>query len=302
MAKKKSLLVVITITLIMCISLSGCGSDNKANDGAGGNDSSITSTAIDSENNGEQLTDDKNASAINGTQNENAGTLGESTVESNNKTDAAETDKDMQSGTGENEENINYSDNPAYAAFDGALFIGDSRTEGLQLYAGIKNADFFCAKGITIDKINDGETVYFAGGKKLSVYDVLDSKEYTRVYIGLGMNELGMKYIDEFVKEYNELIATVKEKQPNAAIYIQSLIPVTKEKSDSHEYVNNSQIYWYNTHIVEIANDNGVLYVNADAPLVDENGALKSESTTDGVHMNKEYCIKWANEIAEITK
>lgn len=188
-----------------------------------------------------------------------------------------------------------------YEVFDGALFIGDSRTEGLQLYAGIKKADFFCAKGMTIDKINDGEKVLFGSGTEVSVYDVLDGKEYSRVYIGLGLNELGMKYIDDYVEEYNSLIATVKAKQPAAEIYVQALLPVTHGKSESHEYVNNAQIYWYNTHILEIAENNDVTYVNADAPLVNENGELVDEATTDGVHMNKEYCKKWAAELARLT-
>lgn len=190
----------------------------------------------------------------------------------------------------------------AYKVFDGALFIGDSRTEGLQLYSGIKNADFFCAKGMTIDKINDGEKVYFSGGSEVSIYDVLDSGSYKKVFIGLGMNELGMKYIEDYVEEYDSLIATVKEKQPNAEIYVQALLPVTQEKSDNHDYINNAQIYWYNTHIVEIAENNEVTYINADAPLVNESGALCDKATTDGVHMNREYCRKWADELARLVQ
>lgn len=223
------------------------------------------------------------------------------------KKDAAvdKNDGEVSANEGTNKENniaTESSDsNIDYSMFDNALFIGDSRTEGLQLYSGIKNADFFCAKGMTIDKINAGDTVYFSGGKQVSIYDVLGSKVYNRVYIGLGMNELGMNYIEDYVDEYNKLIAYVKERQPDAVIYVQALIPVTHAKSESHEYVNNAQIYWYNIHIADIAESNNVIYVNADAPLINENGELIDDATTDGVHMNKEYCQKWAAELARLT-
>ena len=36
--------------------------------------------------------------------------------------------------------------------FADALFIGDSRTDGLRLYSGIKGADFYCYKGLTVSK------------------------------------------------------------------------------------------------------------------------------------------------------
>lgn len=34
--------------------------------------------------------------------------------------------------------------------FDDAVFLGDSRTEGLQLYSGLKSGDFFWHKGMTV--------------------------------------------------------------------------------------------------------------------------------------------------------
>ncbi|MCI8631804.1 MAG: hypothetical protein HFG67_05935 [Firmicutes bacterium] len=187
-----------------------------------------------------------------------------------------------------------------YKVFDGALFIGDSRTEGLSLYSGIKNADFFCAKSLSIDKVTDGNKVT-VGGSKMSVYELLDSKQYSKVYISLGLNELGWTHIEKYIDEYKTLIEAVHGSQPDAVIVVQALLPVTKEKSDKGGTVNNAQIYWYNTNLAQMASDMGVTYINADEPLIDAEGALLSDSTTDGVHLKSEYCKIWAAELAELS-
>ncbi|MBE6020511.1 MAG: hypothetical protein E7228_02035 [Clostridiales bacterium] len=184
--------------------------------------------------------------------------------------------------------------------FDGALFIGDSRTEGLKMFSGIENADFFCAKSMTIDKVVDGKTVDF-NGHQMSVYNVLASKDYSKIYICLGINELGWVDIGDFLSEYTELIDEIKSLQEEAEIYVELIFPVTKTKSDSDKVVNNSQIYWYNVNLIEMAEANGVKYLNPDVPLLDENGALNPDATTDGVHINSEYCKKWAEYLAQIT-
>lgn len=180
------------------------------------------------------------------------------------------------------------------------LFIGDSRTEGLRMFSGIKNADFFCAKSMSIDKVMAGQSVD-VNGKQMSIYDALSEKDYSKVYICLGINELGWTSIEKFISEYENLINEIKSLQENTQIYVELLFPVTKEKSDSDSVVNNSQIYWYNVNIMEMAERNGVKYLNPDKPLIDESGALKAEATTDGVHISSEYCQKWALYLAQIT-
>ena len=49
--------------------------------------------------------------------------------------------------------------------FADALFIGDSRTDGLRLYSGIKGADFYCYKGLTVFEMDDRAVVELDGGK-----------------------------------------------------------------------------------------------------------------------------------------
>lgn len=190
-------------------------------------------------------------------------------------------------------------ENEAYAVYNNTLIIGDSRTEGFKLYSGVKNASFFCMKAMTIDKIVEGKQVTI-DGQSVSVYDLLDAKTYDKVIVGVGLNELGWNHIETFIEDYGKLIDKIKEKQPNATIYLQAVLPVSKAKNDSDKVHNNAQIYWYNENIIKLASDKEVQFVNPAAALVDGDGYLVAEATTDGVHLNSDYCKVWAKYLAEL--
>ena len=74
--------------------------------------------------------------------------------------------------------------------FDDALFIGDSRTVGIAEYGSLKNATYFADVGLN---------VYVAQTKAVAVKNVgtvtlpqlLSQKTFGKVYIMLGINELG---------------------------------------------------------------------------------------------------------------
>ena len=43
---------------------------------------------------------------------------------------------------------------------------------------------------------------------------------YGKVYIMLGINELGWPYVDVFAEKYAEMVRAVRDAQPDAQIYI----------------------------------------------------------------------------------
>ena len=75
--------------------------------------------------------------------------------------------------------------------FADALFIGDSRTDGLRLYSGIKGADFYCYKGLTVFEMDDRAVVELDGGKYTVEQALEKGPQYAKIYISLGINELG---------------------------------------------------------------------------------------------------------------
>ena len=185
--------------------------------------------------------------------------------------------------------------------FDDAAFIGDSRTQGLQLYTGLPNATFYATQGLMVDTFFSKKFVK-AGGGKITIPDAMKNQTFKKVYIMLGVNELGWAYEKVFIQKYGEVVDKVKELQPDAKIYVQSILPVTKAKSDGDAIYNNTKISRYNELIEQMCREKGVTYLHvADAVGLD-NGAPPAGSATDGVHLNREYCYKWLDYLKTHTK
>lgn len=177
--------------------------------------------------------------------------------------------------------------------FDDALFIGDSRTQGLELYGGIDEATYYTSQGLMVNTALV-KTIVTLNGQQLSIPDALDKVKFGKVYIMLGINELGWKSQDRFIEYYGQLIDTVREKQPDAIIYVQSLLPVSKAKSDSSDVFNNTRVALFNSCIKQVIEDRDVVWLDVGAALQDENGCMPEGSTFDGIHLNQKYCKKWA--------
>ena len=181
--------------------------------------------------------------------------------------------------------------------FDDAVFIGASRTDGLRLYSGIQGADFLCYKGVTVFNVMDRERQYIKlDGKKYSFLDALALKQYAKVYISLGINELGYYNDEGFRDEYAAFLDAVREIQPGAQIYIQRLIPVNPEKCKSSkqaDWLTNERIALYNGIISQLAEDKQVYLLDPGEAMVDGQGEMPYEATVDGLHFKREWYKKW---------
>lgn len=185
------------------------------------------------------------------------------------------------------------------SAYNGALVMGDSRIEGFRLYSGVGNADYFCTKSLTVNRILDGSQININGGNR-SVYDLLDNNTYEKIIIGVGLNELGWLNLDIFVEDYGKLIDAIKERQPAANIYIHAVLPVSKEKNDRETTFTNIRIAQQNESLIKLADSKGVKFVNPSAVMIDQGGFLIPAASRDGVHLSAEYCKIWANQLAEL--
>lgn len=180
--------------------------------------------------------------------------------------------------------------------FSDAVFIGDSRTDGFKLYSGISGADFLDYTGITAFDVTEGKKVIREGDGKISVLEALGRKQYGKVYISLGVNELGYFNAERFASTYGQIIDSVREIQPNAAVYIQSIIPVNTAKCKANGipyYVTNEGITSYNSALTQLAAEKKVYFLNVSEALVDETGEVPREDSADGVHFQKSGYVKW---------
>lgn len=186
--------------------------------------------------------------------------------------------------------------------FDDALFIGNSRTVGLRNMTGLTNAEFMAVQSLSVNNalkdpfVNDTES-----GQKITLFEALKKQEYNKIYINFGVNELGWGSETRFQEEYKTLVESIRELQPQAVIYIQSIIPVTKERSDKDKIFNNLRISLYNTIIKEMCDQLQVRYLDVASGIADSEGNLPEGAANDGIHLTKEYCNLWLEQIKKLS-
>lgn len=178
--------------------------------------------------------------------------------------------------------------------FEDAAFLGDSLTDGLLLYSDIRGPANLSYKGLTVQSVRTDKVIRL-NGQKYTPLEALGKQSYGKVYILLGINELGWYNDQRFYNCYAQLIDLVRAAQPDAQIYLQTLLPVTAEKSESHEWLKNEKIAVYNDLIAQLAGEKGVYLVDAHAALADENDAPPADESVDGVHLTKAGYQRWAD-------
>ena len=188
----------------------------------------------------------------------------------------------------------NNSPNNSNTQFNSSVaFIGDSRTQGFIMYNGLKDVQDYSCIGLMVDTAVTKKCVKTSNGEKITLLQDMANKNIETVYIMLGVNELGWSYPQVFKTKYGELIDEIRKIKPNCKIYVQSIIPMTKSKSETDRIFNNKNVNTFNNLIQELAKEKNVTYLDVKSALVDANGYLPEEASSDGVHVDKEYCKKW---------
>lgn len=177
--------------------------------------------------------------------------------------------------------------------FQNALFIGDSRTVGLYEYGTLKQATYFANTGMSVYNVfSSAVSVPTVGKVKLT--ELLNKKDYGKIYVMLGINELGYNF-EATVKKYSELLEAIKAAEPNAIIFIEANLHVTKSHSDSDKIFNNQNINRFNQEIKKFADGKTTFYIDINAVFDDENGSLDKKYTSDNAHVLGKYYADWSS-------
>lgn len=177
--------------------------------------------------------------------------------------------------------------------FADAAFVGDSRTEGFWRFSGIKQGKRLTCEGLSVFTL-DKTPAITVNGVTYTVLDTLALNDYAKVYLCLGVNELGYRDPDAFYQAYCQAIDAVRGCQPDAVIYVQTLIPLNEAKvasSGGFGYLKNDRLRTYNELICKAAMEKQV-------PLLDlytffaVDGQLPADASRDGVHLVSSYCKK----------
>ena len=185
--------------------------------------------------------------------------------------------------------------------FNDAAFIGDPRTVGLFEYGGLEErADFYAKISLTIYNVFSEPLAKEEGtGKKITAEEALSQKQYGKVYLMLGINELGTGTTETFLEEYKAVVERIRELQPNAVIFVEGIMKVTAGKDAEDPIFNNKNIEAKNAAIASLADNRNIFYIDVNEAVCDADGNLNAEYTIDEVHLKAKYYEIWKQFLLE---
>ena len=184
------------------------------------------------------------------------------------------------------------------SALSDAALVGNSFVEALNAYNLLPQTDCFGRIGLNVRTALTKSTLK----GDVPVIDELKGRTYNRIFLVFGENELGWNSIDLFIEAYGRLVDEVRQRQPAAKIYIESIFPVSAAVSEKNiEQTNNRRIDEFNGRLRQLAADKGIGFVDGASVMRDENGVLPADAATDGVHPKVAYYKRWVAYLEEQT-
>ena len=194
--------------------------------------------------------------------------------------------------------------------FDDAVFVGDSVSLKLTGYVTktrqsdpdyLGKAEFLTAgslgSGNALWEVSDKSVHPLYQGTKMRLEDSVKACGAKKMYILLGMNDVGLYGVDDSAKNMETLLGLIKEKNPDLQIFVQSATPI--HKGNEKKMLNNANLRLYNEKLQEMCQRNGYYYVDIASVLTDSEGYLPDAYCSDasgmGMHFTDEACRIWVD-------
>lgn len=178
--------------------------------------------------------------------------------------------------------------------FEHSAILGNSLVEGLRLFSGLKSIHYFSATSVSVVSATMTRNVRLNNGSMGTLVQQLCQEQYDKIYIELGINEIGGS-VNTFIRNYGNMIDTIRAAEPDADIYIISVLPVTRAKSQSGQVFNMTRINMYNTALLQLAEEKQCYYMDVCSWYLGGDGYLPSSWSSDGVHLYAQYYSVWEN-------
>ena len=169
------------------------------------------------------------------------------------------------------------------AYFNNSLFIGDSRILGFSIYRHLPGATYYCYQSADVFTILTKEYENDEYGM-ISLYNLLTIKRFDKIYIMLGINNVGAG-IDSHREQYKIFLDTVINLQPTAIIYLLGNLHISNDLVVDNEYLNNDRINTINKFISEFEDKRQIFYLDPNVLYDDEFGNMDSDLSYDNSHI-----------------
>lgn len=200
---------------------------------------------------------------------------------------------------------IRMSDKADMSYFEDAIFLGDGSISDFQDYVAEQrlsdssyfvNSKFVAIKNYSvyeaIQPVSDSSIHISLDGVKLAPEQIIEKYNAKKVFICLGMNDVGNSTVDEFIDNYKKLIKNIMDINKDVKIIIQTIPPVTLYGEKQSIY--NAKIDTYNEALIELITEKNIYLADPAFRLKDTSGYLAIQLCSDDIsRLNKEAYTVW---------
>lgn len=183
----------------------------------------------------------------------------------------------------------NYTSLTDIAPHEATVFFGDSITELCpteEIYA-----DYMKTSGISV--INRGISAETTTTMVERFEDNVIGLKPRNLVLLMGVNDLSEgTSLEQIVKNIQTMIQMTKTKSPQTHIILQAVYPINKtEREEYYEKFqigdrDNETINQLNKKLEKLASDEQITFLNVNEYLMNEQGELRNDYTSDGLHPN----------------
>jgi lysophospholipase L1-like esterase len=157
------------------------------------------------------------------------------------------------------------------------ILLGDS----LSLWfpsQGLPSSQLWLNQGISGE--NSGQIL-----RRLSAFS---QTQPNTIYVLAGINDLRQGVADEVIlRNLRQIVQRLRQNHPRSQVVVQSILPTRLS------VIGNERIRNLNQQIAVIAQQEGAGYLNLHSLFTDEQGEMRSELTTDGIHLTHRGYEVW---------
>ena len=164
-------------------------------------------------------------------------------------------------------------------------------------YARLGNADYFADVGMTVFKMFSTT----ASDKNFGATDLgslLRSKQYSHIFVMLGLNEAGYP-LGNLFDTYQSDLEQLRQLQPDATIYILKVYGVTADVAAGNPSFAHSRLTAVNQGFAELADGDRIRCLDSDTLFCGQDGFMLPEYTGDGVHPYGKFAYLFSQWLCE---
>ena len=174
------------------------------------------------------------------------------------------------------------------------VFMGDSTCLSFANYGLISSTRCFAKVGLAARNISN--FTFYCEGEEYTPIEALRKTGCENFYFLMGINDVNMTSVSEYIENYGAFLNEVESALPNANIYILSVTPVTAGSS----FCSNAALDRMNSALEQMALQSGSrTFIDISSVLKNGSALSGAYAAEDGIHMRANAYYKILDVICE---